>query len=135
MIERIIVIEKYVFMSLQTTSFSQEVQKYVKLEEEIQTLQSQLKTLKEEKQTSQNIIAKTMVSQNWQNRVIDAGSSELSLVERKQYGSITFTYLAEKLKNIIPDEEQVKYVIQYLKDQREVKTIQDIKFVSKRQMM
>lgn len=120
------------YMALQTTSFSQEIQNYVKLEDEIQTLQNQIKTLKQQKQTSQEKITNTIISQNWQRRVIDLGTSELSLVEKKQYGSLTYSYLEEKLKHIIPDEEQVKYVIKYLKEQREVKSVQDIKYVPKK---
>jgi conjugal transfer/entry exclusion protein len=105
-------------MAVQPSSlpnFSQDVQTYLQLEDQIQELQNQLKSLRETKQTTQ------------QKRTFALGGKSVSFVERKQYSTLSFTYLAEKLPKIIPDQNQVDYVIQYLKEQREVKTIPDLK--------
>ena len=117
-------------MAVQPSSlpnFSQDVQTYLQLEDQIQELQSQLKSLRETKQTTQQKITRTMQENQWENRTFALGGKSVSFVERKQYSTLSFTYLAEKLPKIIPDQNQVDYVIQYLKEQREVKTIPDLK--------
>ena len=117
-------------MAVQPSSlpnFSQDVQTYLQLEDQIQELQSQLKSLRETKQTTQQKITRTMQENHWENRTFALGGKSVSFVERKQYSTLSFNYLAEKLPKIIPDQNQVDYVIQYLKEQREVKTIPDLK--------
>ena len=53
------------------------------------------------------------------------------MIERKQYGSLTFSYLEETLPKIIPDKAQVDYVINFLKSNRSIKTSQEIKMIPK----
>jgi hypothetical protein len=114
-------------MSVQTSNFSQSVQKYILVDEEIQKLQNQIKTLREQKHDLQDKITTTMNTNNWQNRSLEIGNFELSLTERKQYSSLSYTYLEKTLSQIIPDKTQLEYVLKYLREKREVKTIQEIK--------
>uniref|UniRef100_A0A6C0CNE3 Uncharacterized protein n=1 Tax=viral metagenome TaxID=1070528 RepID=A0A6C0CNE3_9ZZZZ len=116
---------------VETNTFPEDIQKFILLDEEIQKIQERLKILREEKQNTQSKISNKMVENNWQKRAIDAGSYQLSMIERKQYSSITFTYLEEQLSKIIPDKAQVDYVIQYLKNNRQVKQVQEIRSVKK----
>ena len=113
--------------SLQPTTFSQQIQKFILLEEELSKLQDQMKKLREEKMKTQTQITETMNERSWQKQKIEAGSYELSMIERKQYGTLTFSYLEETLPKIIPDKSQVDYVIQFLKSNRTIKTNQEIK--------
>ena len=116
---------------VETNTFPEDIQKFILIDEEIQKIQERLKILRQEKQTAQTKISNKMVENNWQKRAIDAGSYQLSMIERKQYSSITFTYLEEQLPKIIPDKAQVDYVIQYLKNNRQVKQVQEIRSVKK----
>ena len=51
----------------------------------------------------------------------------LRYVEKKEYSPLTFGFLEKHLGKIMTDPNQVEYVIQYLKEQREVKTTNDLK--------
>jgi hypothetical protein len=117
--------------SLQPTTFSQHVQRFIVLEEELSKLQEQMKKLREEKIKAQSQITHTMVERQWQKQKLEAGSYQLSMIERKQYGSLTFSYLEETLPKIIPDKAQVDYVINFLKSNRSIKTSQEIKMIPK----
>ena len=117
--------------SLQPTTFSQHIQRFIVLEEELLKLQEQMKKLREEKIKAQSQITRAMNERQWQKQKIEAGSYQLSMIERKQYGSLTFSYLEETLPKIIPDKAQVEYVIHFLKNNRPIKTSQEIKMIAK----
>jgi predicted nucleic acid-binding Zn ribbon protein len=120
-------------MALQPSTFTRDVQQYVKLDQQIQSLQSQLKALRQEKQATQDRVAETMIANQWQKRTLDVGQQQLALVERKQYECLSFTYLENKLTTIIPDSVQRDYVLKYLKDQREVKTVHELRQTPKKE--
>lgn len=112
--------------------FSQNVQKMVHLEKEMQQLQERMKQLKQEKQNTQDYLTRTMVERQWQQRKIQVGSYDMSMADRKQYSSLTFGYLEEMLPKLIPDKTQVDYVVKYLKDNRTVKTVPEIRFIARK---
>jgi hypothetical protein len=56
-------------------------------------------------------------------------NAEIRLYDKKEYSPLTFTYIESCLKKIIHDEEQVEYVIQFLKENREVTSSPDIRKV------
>lgn len=117
--------------SLEPTTFPQQVQKFITLEEELLKLQDQIKKLREQKMKTQSQITNTMNERQWQKQKFEAGSYQLSMIERKQYGALTFSYLEETLAKIITDKTQVDYVIQFLKNNRSIKTSQEIKMIPK----
>ena len=73
-----------------------------------------------------------MVERQWQQRKIQVGSYDMSMADRKQYSSLTFGYLEEMLPKLIPDKTQVDYVVKYLKDNRTVKTVPEIRFIARK---
>jgi hypothetical protein len=104
----------------------------IQLEKEIQEMQEKMKTLRQQKQETQDKLTHTMIEKQWQQKKIDVGMYHMCMAERKQYSSLTFGYLEEMLPKLISDKAQVQYVIQYLKSQREVKTIPEIRFLTKK---
>ena len=46
--------------------------------------------------------------------------------------NLTFGYLEEMLPKLIPDKTQVDYVVKYLKDNRTVKTVPEIRFIARK---
>jgi hypothetical protein len=51
----------------------------------------------------------------------------IKIVQTKVPECLSFKYLDKHLKDLIVNEEQIQTIIQYLKDKREVKTVQEIK--------
>ena len=62
---------------------------------------------------------------------IEISDGELKLYEKKEYSPLTFAYIQSCLANIINDESHVEFIIQYLKDHREIKTQTDIRRITK----
>ena len=71
-------------------------------------------------------ICKFMQENVPQNK-IKLSDGEIRLYEKKEYTPLTFSYIENTLNNIISDKEQLEYVIQYLKENREITTSPDIK--------
>jgi hypothetical protein len=58
---------------------------------------------------------------------IKLSDGELRLYDKKEYSPLTFGYIEKTLAKIIQDHEQLDYVVKYLKENREITTISDIK--------
>lgn len=60
---------------------------------------------------------------------IKISDGELRLYEKHEYKPLSYGYIQECLENIIKNEDHIEYIMQYLKENREVKTSMDIKRV------
>lgn len=116
-------------MALQTTTFSQRVKHFLRLDEEIHVLQDQLKELRKQKSTTEEQIMATMVERKWST--IDTGKSVMSMTEKKHFSSLSYTYLEKTLSQIIPDKDQIDYVMKYVKDNRDFKIRPEILLANK----
>lgn len=108
-------------------SFEDYVKKYVQVDNEIETLQNKLKVMKEWKRKLNQVIVKHMEDKDLVDHTLEISDGTLRYYEKKEYSSMSFTYIEKCLHNMISEPEQVKYVIQYLKDQREVKYVPELK--------
>jgi len=74
-------------------------------------------------------IVRHLEENNMTHRKISVNDSELKIVEKKEYGTLTYSYIEECLGKLIPDKSQIDYVIQYIKDNRPVKTVKELRSV------
>ena len=118
-------------MALETTTFTQNIKKLLRVDDEIHLLQDQLKELRKQKQKTEEEIMRTMIERNWHERSIDVGKFILSIAEKKHYSSMSYSYLEKTLSQIIPDKAQVDYVMKYLKDNRDLKTRHEVVLANK----
>ena len=58
---------------------------------------------------------------------IGIGSGEITMYQKKEYTPLSFTYIEKCLNEIIQDENQVEFVIQYLKDKREITSSSELR--------
>jgi hypothetical protein len=72
-------------------------------------------------------IADKPIKINGQGHGRDQG--QIQLVEKKDYSPLTFSYIEERLAEIIEDEDQVDFIINYLRDHREINVYSDLKIV------
>jgi len=114
-------------MALQATTLSQLVQQYLQLDEELQEIQNQQKELREKRTQVQTRIIDYMRDNDLEHRTLKTGKTQLSIISRKQYSAISFSYLDKMLRNIIPDTSQIPSILQYLKENREVKVVSEIR--------
>lgn len=107
--------------------FEDYVKKYVDVDNEIEMLQEKLKTMKDWKKKLTNSIVKQMEDKNLTDHTLEINDGTLRYSEKKEYSSISFTFIEKCLHELIPEPDHVKYVIQYLKDQREIKYVPELK--------
>ena len=85
------------------------------------------KKLREHKSTLTSQIVSHMEKNNLQNSKIEITDGLLKLYNKKEYSPLTYGYIEKCLANIISDKSHVDYIIQYLKDNREIKSEIDIR--------
>lgn len=103
------------------------VQKWVAVDNQLKTMNEKTKSLRDWRHKLTDSICQIMNENKWKDRILEIPDGELKYCERKDYGSLTYSYVETCLKEIIKDDTQVEYIIQYLKDHRETKMIPDLK--------
>jgi hypothetical protein len=108
-----------------------DVQRWVLADTQLKQLTEKTKQMREVKSAANANIMLYMKQTNY-NGNIKISDGELRIYERKEYSPLTYSYIEKCLAKIIPDETHVEYIIQYLKENREVTTNQDIKRIPKK---
>ena len=108
-------------------SFASNVKKWVLLDSQLKMANEKMKTLREEKNQLGNKICNHLQETGNSHRKIMIHDGDLKVYEKKEYSPLTFSFLEQHLGKIMTDPQQVNYVIQYLKEQREIKTSNDLK--------
>jgi len=116
-------------MSQQITrpAFAEHVKRWVLLDTHIKTANAKIKSIRDEKTALSSEICDYLERTGVSNKKIIIHDGNLKMYEKKEYSPLTFSFLEQHLGNIIPNQEQVRYIIEYLKEQREVKTTNDIR--------
>jgi hypothetical protein len=108
-------------------SFERQVQEWVSIDNEIKTLNNKVKELRDRRTTNENEIL-TYVEKNKLNQAtINISDGMLRFVSVKQTAPLTLKYVAECLEKCIKNKEQVEYVMNLIKESREMKYTTDIK--------
>tara|TARA_E500000178_G_scaffold353032_1_gene417909 strand:- start:13 stop:390 length:378 start_codon:yes stop_codon:yes gene_type:complete len=108
-------------------SFASNVKKWVLLDSQLKMANEKMKILREEKNLLGNKICNHLQETGNSHRKIMIHDGDLKVYEKKEYSPLTFSFLEQHLGKIMTDPQQVNYVIQYLKEQREIKTSNDLK--------
>ena len=108
-------------------SFVSYVKKWVLLDSQLKIANEKMKILREEKNQLGNKICNHLQETGNSHRKIMIHDGDLKVYEKKEYSPLTFSFLEQHLGKIMTDPQQVNYVIQYLKEQREIKISNDLK--------
>jgi len=103
------------------------IKNWVVMDSKLKIVNEKTKQLREMKSQLNHQICDYMNNHNLAQNKITISDGELQLHEKKEYSSITFGYIERCLAELIKDNKQVEFIIQYLKDNREVTTCSDIK--------
>jgi hypothetical protein len=107
--------------------FTENVKKWVLIDSQLKIVTEKTKKLREMKTTTADDICKYMNTNKLSQNKIGISDGELRIYEKKEYSTLSFGYIEKCLAELITDKKQVEYVIQYLKDNREVVSSQDIR--------
>jgi Family of unknown function (DUF5760) len=109
------------------TELAEKVRRWTLLDTMLKRISEKTKEMRAEKQGLTEAICDIMQSNNLQHKKIAIQDGEIRMTEKNEYTPLSYGYLEDCLGEIIEDESQVEYVIQYLKDHRETKTSYDLK--------
>jgi uncharacterized protein YllA (UPF0747 family) len=112
---------------MEKENFINNVKKWVIIDTQIKHINDKLKQLRDEKYNATQNINNYMSNNTINDKRIEISDGYLKCYEKHDYSPLTFSYIEECLKKIIQNEEQVEYIIKYLKDNREVKSSIDIR--------
>ena len=101
--------------------FISNVQKWVQLDTQLKFANEKIKLIRDTK----NALTVQICGYKQNTDKIELSDGNLKIYERKEYSPLTYSYVEESLRKIIPNEEHVNYILKYLKDNREVNTVQD----------
>jgi hypothetical protein len=108
-------------------SFEESIQKWVSLDNQLRSLQDKTKQIREDKNNIEDGIIKYVDTHNLQNSVVKISDGKLKFTMVKQTNPLTLKYIDECLGKCIKNPEQVKLIMNYIKDSRNSKIIPDIK--------
>ena len=120
--------ENNVFDSSSKTKFIYNIQKWVTLDNSLKTMNQKVKLVREAKQNITDQICHYIHNENIQHKKIEISNGEtLKVYNKNEYNPLTFSYIEECLTKLLPEKEDVDYIIQYLKDNRKVTQSLDIR--------
>ena len=108
-------------------SLEKYVQKWVLVDNQIQLLQEKTKTMREWKHKLTDKIVEIMENKGIEDKVFEIPNGELFLQEKREYSTLSFGYIEDCLQTLIPDPEQANFVLNYLREHREIKIVKDIR--------
>lgn len=107
------------------------VKRWVMIDKQLKMITEKTRELRELKnKSSRKICDYLSVNPNLKNSIGITGG-ELCLYQKKEYSPLTFGYIERCLGELIPNKEQVDFLIKYLKDKREIVTEDDIRYRGK----
>jgi len=109
------------------SQFIENVQRWTLIDSQLKIIHEKTKKLRNMKSDLSQQICFYMNENQLTDKKIGVKNGELRIVEKKEYSPLTFSYLEKTLEDIIPERENVQYIIQYLKDHREIKKTQEIR--------
>jgi len=108
-------------------SFEQQIQQWVSIDSQMKILNDKIKELRDKKNTISEQINTHIETSQLNNASVKISDGQLKFVKVKETQQLTFKYLETCLSEIIKNEEQVKKIVEYIKNKREVKYVPEIK--------
>jgi hypothetical protein len=108
-------------------SFEQNIQEWVKLDTDLNIMNSQSKMIKEKRNNLENEIISYAKENNLDSAVIKLKDSKLKFNNLKVTQPLTLKFIESCLNDIIEDENEISTIMEYIKTQRETKINTTIK--------
>ena len=112
-----------------STEFVENVKKWVLCDQQLKLVRERSEKIRDMKHILGSAICTYMDEHNLTQNEIEITNGKLKIYEKKEYSPLTFSYIEKCLAKLISDKTHVEYIIQYLKENREIKTSTDLKSV------
>ena len=108
-------------------TFIQHIRTWVAIDTQLKTIQEKIMPLRERKRELVKEIATYVQNNQLQKKRIDIHDGNLGFYDKKEYSALTYGYIEKCLGEIIPDKTHVEYIMNYLKEHRDIRTTVDIR--------
>jgi len=108
-------------------NFEDNIKKWVLIDNQIKQYAAHIKSLREQKNGLSDIIIAHAVDQNLSHNTVEITDGSLKFQNVKVTAPLNFKFMAKCLNECISDEDQVKLLVTYIKEKREVKYVAEIK--------
>jgi len=108
-------------------SFEQQIQQWIAIDNQMKNLNDKMKELRNKKNNISEQINTHIETSQLSDASIKISDGQLKFIKVKETQQLTFKYLETCLSEIIKNEEQVKKIVDYIKNKREVKYVPEIK--------
>ena len=108
-------------------SFEENIKQWVLLDNQLKILNEKAKEIREKRSSVNENIQTIVQKNNLLNKSVQISDGNLKFVNTRVTAPLTYKYLETSLGEIIKNETQVKQIINYLKENREIKLVSEIK--------
>jgi len=108
-------------------NFEQEIQNWLSVDNQLKILNEKIKILRNKKTEITSNINNYVNDNNLYNNTIKINDERIKFGSTKVQSPLTFRYLEKTLNEIIKNENQVKQIIEYVKNKREINIVPEIK--------
>ena len=108
-------------------SLEENIKKWVLLDNNIKALNEQIKKIKEEKYIYNEVILEYISRKELDNVTIKISDGKLKFVDTNYSQPLTYKYIQECLNKYYRDENKVTEIINFIKSERNIKTVREIK--------
>jgi hypothetical protein len=103
------------------------VREWINIDNQLKYISEKAKPLRETKTELSREITNYYKINNLEGKKINFSGGSLNLYEKKEYSALTYSYIEKCLGDIITDKKDIDYIINYLKEHREIKSVTDIR--------
>jgi len=108
-------------------SFENQIQQWVAVDNQLKTLNDKMKVLRETRSTLSGNITSYAEKNKLTNSTVNITDGKLKFVNTKVQAPLTFKFLEKTLGEVIHNDVQAKFIVEQLKDKRDVKVVPEIK--------
>jgi hypothetical protein len=108
-------------------TFVENVQKWLLYEEQLRLVSEKSKQIRDSKNKTAEFLCQYMENHGLSHNKIKISDGELKIVEKKDYSPLTYGYVEECLAKIITEKKNVEFIMEYLKNNREIKISKEIR--------
>ena len=108
-------------------TFSDNIKKWVSIDDEIKELNTKIKEKRELRSQVLLSIIDYKKNNKLDGKIIKYNSENLKFTISRQYQPVSYEFIKKCLGEIIDDIEYVEYIINYIKEKRSYKNVEDIK--------
>jgi hypothetical protein len=105
------------------------IKRWVELDNNIKTTNEEIKDIRTERSIINDEIIELVEEKQLSKATVNISDGRLKFVSTKQTAPLTLTYIEKCLGDLITNEKQVEQIMTYIKKNREVKTVMEIKRV------